>query len=290
MTIQDCFTSKTNCLTIYDDFNYTFSKDRDLEYHLLCEEISRDTGINKDYIYSSINNSYLSHWHKIDDEWFYFKCANDYYHLIRELIGEVISEYYGLDTVHYKLVKLQTKKDEKYGIISKNFYENDYNYKRVWDYGINLRRGFSVFEELWMMCPNLENYSYLSFDLKRLMIRDFYSSEVDRMAYNFLLKVKDSKIRLAPLFDYSLSFDSVHPYYKSEIGEINVNDRECVVKMRDDYFFQMLLNHLMYSKMEEFLNEVETRHNITIPGDDCMYFTIYDQDMKKLIHSKKLIK
>ena len=128
MTIQDCFTSKTNCFTICDDFNYTFSKDRDLEYHLLCEEISRDTGINKDYIYSSINNSYLSHWHKIDDEWFYFKCANDYYHLIRELIGEVISEYYGLDTVHYKLVKLQTKKDEKYGIISKNFYENDYNY------------------------------------------------------------------------------------------------------------------------------------------------------------------
>ena len=41
--------------------------------------------------------------------------------------------------------------------------------------------------------------------------------------------------------------------------------------------------------MEDFLNEVENRHHIQIPGDDCYYFTKYEKDMKKMLQKRKVI-
>ena len=70
MRLEDCLTSKTDIFTIKDDFLYTFTDERDLEYRLLAKEISNETGINSNYIYSSIYSSYLSHWYKVDGEWY----------------------------------------------------------------------------------------------------------------------------------------------------------------------------------------------------------------------------
>ena len=289
MGIEDCLKSKKDVFTFEDDFTFTFTDERDDEYHLLAEEISKDTGIKVNYIYSSIYNSYLSHWHKVDGEWYYFKCEGDYYHSIRELLGEVISNYFHLDSVPYKIGKKISNGKEEYGVVSKNFYDKNSRYKRIWDYGINLNKDLFLYDGLWMICSNMDNYHSLSSDLKKLMVRDFYSSEGDRMAYNFLIQEKNGEKRLAPLYDYSLSFEFVNPYYRSEIGVININDKKCVKKIKEDYTFQFLFNHLMEANMEEFLQEVEDCNQLLLSGDEWHYFTKYDKDMKKLIRSKKII-
>ena len=289
MGIEEVLTKETSILTFEDDFTFSFNDDRDYEYRLLAEEISKDTGINTSYIYSSLYNSYLLHWHKIDGEWHYFKCGNDYYHFIRELLGEVVSKYFYLDSVNYEIGKLINNDKEQYGVLSKNFCDKKSKYRRIWDYGINLKRDLFIYDELWMICHDMDNYHSLSSDLKKLMVRDFYTSEGDRMAYNFLIKEKDGEKRLAPLYDYSLSFEYVNPYYRSEIGIININDKKCIKKIKEDYEFQYLFNHLMDVDMVSLLQEVEDKNHILIPGDDWRYFTKYDNDMKKLIRSKKII-
>ena len=103
---------------ITDDVrNNFFNLDENGKEKIIKLMIHLETGSPEDYIR-------LKNWHKIDGKWYYFK--NKFTERnINELLGEVISEYFGLDTVHYKLARVYGNEKIEEGLISENFCDPD---------------------------------------------------------------------------------------------------------------------------------------------------------------------
>ena len=81
----------------------------------------------------------------------------------------------------------------------------------------------SILENIRSICQSEEEYLLLLEDLKKFFIRDFYASQLDRTGNNFLFKITPDGIRLAPLYDYENSFESIdQQIYRNQIAEINV--------------------------------------------------------------------
>lgn len=74
------------------------------------------------YTVGGLLKTFIDRWHKIHDLWYFYKSDDYDFHFINELLGEVISEYFGLDTVHYHVASLCVKDESiRYGLVSKNF-------------------------------------------------------------------------------------------------------------------------------------------------------------------------
>lgn len=290
--IEKCITNKTKFFEIKVDNLIQFNTSDVDRFNCIAKKISEETGVPKELIYTAPYFFFINHWHKIDGEWYFYKSDGYDVHFVNELLGEVISEFFGLDTVHYNVAKLsvQGMKDE-YGLVSKNFCDAKYTYKRVWDYGLPPRNDLSVLENVRSICQSEEEYLLLLDDLKKFFIRDFYTSQLDRSGNNFLFKITPNGIRLAPLYDYENSFESIKPQiYRNQIAQIDIEDSEIQSLLKNDLKFQELLHLIMQADMLSFIDEVEDRHKILVSSDDKEYYKKSDEEIKQLILMNKLIR
>ena len=254
------------------------------------EIFSKDTGIKR---ISSINyDFFIYHWYKLNNNWYFYKQAFDspYIHFgLDELLGEVISEYFDLDTVHYEIAHLKNIFNEDlYGVLSKNFCNKNYTYKALNEYGITSKEGIFLLDRL----SYDKNNDNLVEDIKKMIIRDFYTLQNDHNKNNIQLVVKDGNCSLAPLYDYENSFNHCNNNklnYNSFIN-INVDDKDMLCYIRNDLLFQLLLYKVIDADMNIFLNKVEQRHRIRIPSDYKTQFLNHDKKMKKIIKEYRLIK
>ncbi len=290
--IEKCITDKTKFFEIRTDSLIQFNTTDVDKFNAIAKKISEETGVPAKLIYTAPYLFFLDHWHKIDDVWYFYKSDGYDVHFVNELLGEVISEFFRLDTIHYKIAKLCVKdmKDE-YGLISKNFCDINYTYKRVWDYGFAPRRDLSILENIKSICQSKEEYLLLLDDLKKFFIRDFYTAQLDRSGNNFLFKITPEGIRLAPLYDYENSFESINPQvYRNQIAEINIANKETQSLLKNDIKFQELFHLIMQANMLSFISKVEDRHKILVPPDGKEYYKKHDKEIKRLILENKLIK
>ena len=208
------------------------------------------------------------------------------------MLGEVISNYFGLDTTHYKVAKLSVAGEKtEYGLVSKNFCDIKCTYKRCWDFGFESRRDLSILENIKKICHNEEEYQLILDDLKKFLMRDFYTSQSDRSGNNFLFKITPESIRLAPLYDYEWSFKDIErQFYRNQIAEINLSSRETQSLLKNDIKFQELLHSIMLANMSSFIDEVEDTHKILVPTDYKERYKQRDTKIKRLILENKLIK
>ena len=290
--IQSCFTDKTNIFEIKTDGLIQFNTTDVKRFNAIAKEISKQTGVPKKLIYKAPYLFNLNHWHKIDGEWYFYKSDDSKFHFINELLGEVISNYFGLDTINYQVAKLSIiGKKEEYGLISKNFCDKKYTYKSCTDYDLTPRRDLSILEYIRNICQTEEEYQLLLDDLKKFFIRDFYTSQKDRTINNFLFKVTKEGKRLAPLYDYEYSFASLDlEIYRNQIAEINLKDKETKKLLRHDPKFQELLNLIINANMATLIEEVEDKHQILVPDHYKTNYKHHDSEIKRLILKHKLIK
>lgn len=293
--IRRCFTSDTNIFKIKSNRLIKNDPRKEDKLHAIAEKISNETGVPKELIYNGPGFFYIDHWHKIDSEWYFFKTDGFDRSFVHELLGEVISEYFGLDTVHYKVAELDVKgKDKKYGVASKNFCDKSLTYKRIWDYLLEFDfpiEGLSILEKIKIICPKDETYLLLKNDLMKLFTRDFYVSQGDRTGNNFLFKWEKDNVRLAPLYDYEAAFSIYRDLqYKNQIGELNLRDKTTCELIRKDEKFQELFYLLMDADMDDFVKGTEERHKIIIPSEMKDHFIKHEGKIKQLVLDSKVIK
>ena len=86
-------------------------------------------------IYTGQYNCRISNWCQMNGEYYYFKPMENEDDFFNELLGELISKYFDLDTIHYQIATRSVKGiPDTYGILSKNFCEKNYKYHILSDY------------------------------------------------------------------------------------------------------------------------------------------------------------
>lgn len=290
--IERCITSETKPIMIITDELIEFNQEKIKEYEIIAKNISEETGVPKRSIFAAPCLFFVDHWHKIGNEWYFYKSDGDDFHFINELLGEFISKYFKLDTIHYNVAKLCVKgKREEYGLVSKNFCDKEHSYKTAWDYNFMPKTDLSILDSIRSICSTDSEYLLLLKDLKKFFIRDFYVSQLDRTGNNFMFKSGKDGIRLAPLYDYENSFESISPeIYRNQIARIDLKNNETRYKLKNDEVFQELLQLIVQLNMSLLLQMVEDNHNIAISSDLKEYYMKHDEYMKKLIRNYHLIK
>lgn len=291
--IKDCFTDETKIFNIKSKGLLEYNEKYDEEYKLIAKKISEETGVNPEFIYYGETGFRVYNWHKVDDEWYYYKNPHEdaFY---KELLGEVISEYFDLDTVHYKIAKLIVEgKDDSYGIASKNFYDRNMEYTHLnmpkcgLDY---FNKSFEVLDKIRVLCNSDKEFMLLQNDFKKMIIRDFYSFERDRRIANFLFCETPNGLRLAPLYDYGWSYiDSNDFRTLQDYLDFDLNSSEIRDGLRNDAKFQELLNTLMDADISSFIEKVEQNHKIVFPESQIEHYKKYEKSVKNKVVEAKLI-
>lgn len=292
--IKNCITDNTQLFTIEVDNLPELSEDKFGYYDELAQKMSIEMGVPKELLFVAPHFFFINHWHKIEGKWYFYKSDGYDFHFVNELLGEVISEYFRLDTVHYKVALLKVSgKEPEYGLVSENFCSTDYIYTRTWDY--NLRR-MNIFElnKLVEICDTHEEFEKLLSDMKKFIIRDFYASQLDRSGNNFLFKQKRDGTegkRLAPLYDYEKSFGSICPeVYYNQILYLDMRDPRLPKFFKRDSDYQENLGKIRDANMDKFMKTVEERHNILIPDSLKEYYRNYDKEKKTIIKTNRLVR
>lgn len=291
--IKNCITENTKIFTIEVDSLPELSEDKYDYYDKLSQDMSAEMGVPKELLFVAPHFFFINRWHKIDGKWYFYKSDGYDFHFVNELLGEVISEYFGLDTVHYQVAKRIVEGKEEYGLVSENFCSTDYLYTRTLDY--NLEGGnIHSLDKLIEICKSSEEFKLLLSDMKKFVIRDFYTSQLDRSGNNFLFKEKKDRSegkRLAPLYDYENSFESISPeIYRNQILRVNMKDPELPKFFKKDSEYQESLSRIRDVNIDKLIKAVEERHNILIPSDMKEYYRKSDKEKKDIIKTNRLVK
>ena len=253
--------------------------------------VSKETNVPKKFIFKPPFEYFLDHWFKVDNEWYFYKGYQASMMLVNELLGEKVSEYFDLDTVHYRLAKFNYQEKSEIGLASKSFCQAGFKYKRASELNLEQKEDLSVFDTIRKICKDDQEYKALLLDIKKMFVRDFMCSESDRHEGNFLFKINDSGIRLAPLFDYEDSFIQSEPlYYHNWLGSINLNNFACIETIQKDPEWQELFEKAMQLNIPAIIEEIKDENQLIIPLDYTKYYIDSVDCIKNLVKSNKLIK
>ena len=286
--IDRCITDETEVFQVVTDGSVKFDENNFDEFDKMVENISSETGVPQDLV----STKPIDRWHKINGEWYYLKRFEYDFPFLNELLGEIISEYFDLDTIHYNVAQLHVKGENKgYGVISKNFCDVNTEYKTAWDYNFNRLKNISVLKRMRRICESDEQYALLLDDMKKFFIRDFYAAEQDRSGNNILFKNDGNGPRLAPLYDYEDSFTTVHKHiYRNQIAMLDISKPYTRQLILNDDRFQELFNKLMDINMKDFIDTLEERHKILVPEELKGFYNDHDTEVKGLVLKNKIVK
>ena len=76
----------------------------------------------------------------------------------------------------------------------------------------------------------------------------------------------------------------------ADFCDLDITKENIQVAFRSDDGIQELLNRMMQTDMDSFINEVSEEHQIIVPDDEKKRFKRYDAKIKYLVLENKLIK
>ena len=274
--IEDLLTSDTKV--------FEFIKNQELdskERELKALKISRETSDPLEVV-----KGFEDRWYYKNGKWFFVKTKDYDFHFVNELLGEVISIYFGLDTVNYQIAKVNSS----YGLASMAFGERNSTYKLVSDYKVFPIYSLKDLDNINSICTTKLEYLKLLRNIKKILIRDFYTSQADRFGKNILLKENTNGISLAPLFDYEKSFYKPSVITFNHLAKLDITNREDRKILKNDLDFQEQLVRLYTISIFDLLKEVEDRHGIKINSYLKEKYLNHDIKVKSLIKDYKLLK
>lgn len=210
----------------------------------------------------------------------FVKMKNNIFHMkifslnevVCEVIGELISDYFKLDTVHslmYKdegnyfvlLTKIFTNSNSKYGFIDELFYENIYEAKDL----CTLDEIKEVIDPITYDIYKIKKgcLERLILGLKKIIIRDFITNQRDRHPENFMFCYDKDCIELMPLYDYEHSFVKDDDEINNLLS-LNLNKKNVVEYVRKDATFQELFERALLLNMKEIFKRLKEEYFIEL--------------------------
>lgn len=188
-----------------------------------------------------------------------------------EIIGELISEYFKLDTVHsifYKdeenyyalLTEVFTTSDNKYGFIEELFLEC------AWAEDLCALKSISRITDpitYEVFDIKKECLKKLLIDLKKLIIRDFITNQTDRHSENFMFCYDKDYVKLMPVYDYEHSFVKSYEYENTLLC-LNLNRSNVLDFVRNDDTFQELLEKALLLDMKSIFKRLKSEYFIIL--------------------------
>lgn len=272
-------------LPFYEKMNF-FALDDEKKEKIIIDLLHIETGVPK----KSIR---WKNWFNIDGKWFYYKDNIFLNRNINELLGEIVSEYFELDTVHYGFAKLHFGDCRfREGLISENFCTPDKNYYTCADFGheFNSSSDFDILYKIRSLCPSDDACNLLLHDLKKFIVRDFSTLQRDRSYKNFLF-YDDNGFRLDCLYDYEDSFcDSNNTFYRNSLITLDLDNNKTKDVLRNDLVFQELLYKLVDMDVMKMKKIIEERHDVFIDEKYFGLYKFYINSVKDVVRKRNLIK
>lgn len=241
------------------------------------------------------------YWLNIDGELYYFKVPSYTRGFINELLGEKISLHFGLPTVNNKIASgsITWEKHEQkiYGLISKWARKPGYEYQTLCDvvYGKESpikpnsfdTEDLSILSCIDKVYPNQP----INEQIRKFIIRDFFTQEYDRLEGEILLATKDNITELGYLLDYEYEwgkdFRSIYIFLK--YLRLDPNNEKVISQLHNDYYFQKALQQAMDMDVVTMLKEIQEEFKIKLIDYDINLYQYKQQQMKNYIKSKKMI-
>lgn len=199
----------------------------------ISECITRDTEIvfaKNDLVYGNVVYS---------EKKIYWKCFS-----VNEFIGEALAKKGNIRTSNYFFIAFSNEERKRPFINSRRYYDKldlnvgSYDFKedgkRYYSLtkfgGLNGFNAFDEFHDILKCCPNDENKRQLTNEILEMFALDIYMAQKDRWGANVMIEVdSNNQIHLAPLFDYTLSFD------KSSLKQMKYTNDLYVLDTKEDY-------------------------------------------------------
>lgn len=256
----------------------------------LVEKLTNDDKTN---LFCS--NHHLDKFIKKDGNLFHVK-YNKFVNILNELIGEIISEYFELQTVKSSLYKIYdneskyclltnvfTEAGKKYDYIN-NLFPDFVSYKGIY----NLYKLNKIFDETHQNIYIVKSYALnkLIIDLKKMIVRDFITNTTDRHCQNFMFYYDKSFVELMPVYDYEFSFNNGSNYFS--VFKFNLDNSDIVNLIRNDDTFQELLEKAMLLRMKDIFKRLK-EYPISLSFiEKCNYEKIVKEKQKEIKQYKLL--
>ena len=132
-------------------------------------------------------------------------------------------------------------------------------------------------------------YAKLLEDIKKLLVRDFISSQSDRHNCNMIFKVEKNNVCLMPVYDYE------HSFMNNKFGEFfHIFDFDLKLKkvreyIRNDYTFQQLLIKAYYLNPEIIIEELENTYPVRLTQEERKAYIYIINNKQEKIKKYRLI-
>ena len=220
-------------------------------------------------------------WLKKDGQIYYFKTTADFYSLVAELVGEKVSEYFHLDTVHYELAKGTNENRKTFLGLASPYQANPKSFYQTWrqylekkeEYGYFSLTGLDIlryFEKDFSKEP-------LLWQTKALLLRELLTNEDDRLVDELLIEEREGHTYLGYLVDYApecrLPF-----HYNIQIPlvyHLSLRDDKIVHEIKQDEVFQLWLEKALLFDIKRCLQEIKEEHQLHIGKEIEDQFVTY---------------
>ncbi len=277
---------------------------------LFDHNLSKVTPSKDEQYWSIIDPRYYSNFVSIDGEMFYLKNKLSG-RLLNELVGEAVSDYFNLPTVHsipalFSHSDSENLEKESFVLLTKSFYNDDEHYINMTHFSDSqyyvFRKNNKSLSNLLLLTSfidpidnkvreiNPEDIDKLLKDLKKMIVRDLVTNQHDRHISNFTFGCKEDHVRLMPLYDYEHSFEKfweILPNYFSINFYGKSTDTELV---RNDDEFQELFVQAMALDMPRLLEQVEETYQIKMSDQEKAHYNNQIFESQQMIKTRKLIK
>ena len=231
------------------------------------------------------NHRVSGYWLKRENKIYYFKVPIFEHQILKELVGEKITLYFGLPSVHYQLAKLKIEDQTVYGLLSQYTRQKDKEYMLLKDWAVKEgweQENFLRFlNEGYGDQPLLEEY-------KKLLVRELYTQEEDRQDDELIVEIDQGKVRLSPLVDYEEEFilkRKLDPVKIPGIQTFDIEDISTLLAVKLDKSFEHYFGQVKKLRINKLFTELKGELNLKLHPVDRKYYQDYDAGIKK--HLKK---
>lgn len=225
------------------------------------------------------------YWLKRENKIYYFKAPIFENQILKELVGEKITLYFELPSVHYQLAKMKINDQTVYGLLSQYTRQKDKKYMLLKDWAV--KAGWEQQNFLRFLSEEYGNQPLLE-EYKRLLVRELYTQEEDRQDDELVVEIDQGKVRLSPLVDYEEEFmlkRNLNPIKIPGIQTFDIEDISTLLSVKSDKCFEQYFNRVKQLKINKLLTELKGEFNLKLHAIDRKYYLDYDTEVKK--HLKK---
>jgi len=201
-------------------------------------------------------------WIRYQGEVYYFKEFKRDICYIGELLGEKVSEYFGLTNAHYELAKGFYKTYHGvctvYGVMSKLVRDEKCEYTPFQQIIDRPYGGIDFLKDIARQYPN----EPLNDELKAFLIRDFYTSEMDRHIDELLIQKKENAYHFGYLIDNEAEFKESSVIENTNLYRMSYRDPDYCDMVSQDEVFQKNVCLALKLDLLELLKELKETKKI----------------------------